>query len=149
MSHRLSEIPSLHLGAYALCVDGAGRLLLSRMRAGYPDAGQWTLPGGGLEWGEDPASGALRELEEETGLRADSVDAVVAVYSHVYPRGNDGSGVHHVGLLYRVFRFIGEVRPEVDGSTDLCDWFEEEDASRLPLTPLGKFGVRHAWGSGS
>ena len=29
----------------------------------------WTLPGGGLEFGEPPAAAALRELEEETGLR--------------------------------------------------------------------------------
>ena len=30
--------------------------------------GAWTLPGGGLDFGEDPADGVLRELEEETGL---------------------------------------------------------------------------------
>jgi 8-oxo-dGTP pyrophosphatase MutT (NUDIX family) len=32
-------------------------------------AGDWTLPGGGLRQGEDPAEGAVRELMEETGIK--------------------------------------------------------------------------------
>ncbi len=37
----------------------------------------WQMPQGGLDDGEDPRAGALRELEEETGIRADQV-AVIA-----------------------------------------------------------------------
>ena len=43
----------LHLGAYALCTDAQARLLLARM-ATEPDAGRWTLPGGGVERREHP-----------------------------------------------------------------------------------------------
>ena len=33
----------------------------------------WQMPQGGLDKGEEPRAGALRELEEETGIRADQV----------------------------------------------------------------------------
>jgi putative (di)nucleoside polyphosphate hydrolase len=33
----------------------------------------WQMPQGGLDPGEEPQAGALRELEEETGIRADQV----------------------------------------------------------------------------
>jgi ADP-ribose diphosphatase len=40
----------------------------------------WELAAGSLEPGEDPAAGAVRECEEETGLAAGGVQAVGAFY---------------------------------------------------------------------
>jgi putative (di)nucleoside polyphosphate hydrolase len=36
----------------------------------------WQMPQGGLDEGEDAETGALRELEEETGIRADQVELI-------------------------------------------------------------------------
>jgi putative (di)nucleoside polyphosphate hydrolase len=36
----------------------------------------WQMPQGGLDEGEDPEDGALRELEEETGIRRDQVEII-------------------------------------------------------------------------
>lgn len=36
----------------------------------------WQMPQGGLDEGEEPQAGALRELEEETGIRAGQVEIV-------------------------------------------------------------------------
>lgn len=51
------------VSAYAVCVED-GRLLLARIAPGYTVGldGWWTLPGGGIEHGEDPRAGAVREL---------------------------------------------------------------------------------------
>jgi 8-oxo-dGTP pyrophosphatase MutT (NUDIX family) len=77
-----------HLGAFARRAGGAGerraavavtvlgvdtepRVLVLKRAARGLNAGQWALPGGKLEPGEDAVAGALRELEEEAGIRAD------------------------------------------------------------------------------
>ena len=47
-------------------------IVLTRRAANLKNhAGQWALPGGHVETGEDPEETALRELEEEVGLRVD------------------------------------------------------------------------------
>ncbi len=51
----------------ALCLDDAGRIMLTR-RAWEPYAGMWDLPGGFLHEDEHPLDGLRRELVEETGL---------------------------------------------------------------------------------
>ena len=55
---------------------GAAFLLCRRASRLNKHAGQWALPGGRLDPGEDPVEAALRELDEEVGVRL-SDDAVV------------------------------------------------------------------------
>lgn len=50
-------------------LDGDRVLLVER--AVPPDPGAWTIPGGHLEFEEDPRVGAARELREEAGLSVD------------------------------------------------------------------------------
>jgi len=53
---------------------GSGILqVLFGLRKGGMGAGTWGLPGGHLEFGEEPVDAALRELYEETGLYADDI----------------------------------------------------------------------------
>jgi 8-oxo-dGTP pyrophosphatase MutT (NUDIX family) len=55
--------------ARVLLLDAAGRLLLMRgFDPAVPGPRFWFTVGGGLEPGESPAAGAVRELHEETGL---------------------------------------------------------------------------------
>lgn len=49
--------------------DGEALKLLLIQRAGEPFRGQWALPGGFAEMDEDLETSALRELEEETGVK--------------------------------------------------------------------------------
>jgi 8-oxo-dGTP pyrophosphatase MutT (NUDIX family) len=58
-------------GAVVLLVDRAGRVLLQQRDDATPPAGygRWAMPGGHIEVGESPREAAVREFEEETGLR--------------------------------------------------------------------------------
>jgi 8-oxo-dGTP pyrophosphatase MutT (NUDIX family) len=114
------------VAAYALCRDGDA-ILLSRIAQGataFSD-GKWTLPGGGVEFGEDPRDAALRELSEETGIIG-SIDSLADVDSwtaeFIDPRDGRATDFHAIRILYRVRVIGGELRPEVSGSSDACAW---------------------------
>lgn len=58
-----------------LLSDGRMVLILRR------DDGLWGLPGGLIDWDEDIAASAKREMLEETGLTLTHIDRLVGVYS--------------------------------------------------------------------
>ena len=49
--------------------------------------------------------------------------------------------MHAIRIVYRVRVTGGELRDEVDGSTDTCAWFTLDEASRLNLGGLAKHAL--------
>lgn len=129
------------VASYALCLDAKGRILLCRIGPGEFETGMWTLPGGGLDFGEAPGTGALRELVEEAGLSGEIID-IADVDSQVYgPRAGRPGELHAIRVIYRVQINGGTLRDEVDGSTDTCAWFSLDQARALPLVDLAEHGI--------
>ena len=56
-------------GIHILIRKGDQYLLLRRSQEDEEDKGAWDLPGGGIDFGEQPAKAAGREAEEEAGVK--------------------------------------------------------------------------------
>jgi 8-oxo-dGTP pyrophosphatase MutT (NUDIX family) len=66
--------PHQRVAAYAVVTSERG-VLLTQFNEQTHVAGEWGLPGGGLDTGESPVGGVLREVWEETGLGAADIGA--------------------------------------------------------------------------
>jgi ADP-ribose pyrophosphatase YjhB (NUDIX family) len=129
-------VQRVRLGAYAWC-ERDGAVLLTRVSPHGPGGGLWTLPGGGLDFGEDPAAGATREVLEETGYEV-RLGGLVGVRSGVLEPAQTISGhrVQTVGIVYRGQITGGELLTEYEGSTDLAAWVPIADLDGLPVVDL-------------
>jgi ADP-ribose pyrophosphatase YjhB (NUDIX family) len=138
------ELPRVtRIAAYGLAIV-EGRILLTRLSAavsGY--AGQWTLPGGGVEFGEHPEAAVVRELFEETGLRA-HVEGLAGVDSQLL-RWPDRDA-HAIRILYRVTVEPGDLVFEAEGTSDMAAWFTCAEGEALPLLPVARLALRLAFG---
>src|SRR3712207_5772578 len=118
------------VGAYAVILrEHGGRIevLLSRLAPKVSGAELWTLPGGGVDHGEDPRRAVVREIHEETGL-----DATVSETAHVYSAHLPRASREGRAVTAQAFRIVyaGWVAPdapeprvlEVDGSTVDASW---------------------------
>lgn len=132
------------VAAYGLIVN-KGRIILCRISEEVPsNVGEWTLPGGGIKFGEDPEAAVVREVFEETGLHV-KVDDLVSVTSTNVEQPD--RVVHAIRVLYRLTVLGGELTFEVGGTTDLCAWLTPDEARVLPLIGLARLGLELAFPS--
>jgi ADP-ribose pyrophosphatase YjhB (NUDIX family) len=140
----------MRVAAYCVIVDDEDRLLLTRWIEGRVPA--WSLPGGGLEPGEDPADAARREVREESGYEV-RLGELLGIDSHVVParkrlaRGASGP-LHALRIVYRATVTGGTLTHEVDGSSDMAEWIplskvRGTERTSLVDIALGMARIRH------
>lgn len=136
------------VAAYAVIIRD-DRVLLSRLAARVTREELWTLPGGGLEHGEDPRHAVVREVREETGLQA-TVSGEARVYSMHNRRARFGKGKADYHALRIVFEgWVPADAPEpcvveVDGSTVEAAWLPLAGVldGSIPVTSLVSEALR-------
>ncbi|MGN6783028.1 MAG: NUDIX hydrolase [Marmoricola sp.] len=134
------------VAAYAVIVrpgaDGADEVLLSRLAPYLSPEERWTLPGGGIDFGEHPRDAVVREVYEETGL-----DVTVGELAWIDSARRtttdptvEPTDMHSVRMVFEGWVPRDAPEPhvvEVDGSTVDAAWHRLADvvAGLVPATP--------------
>ena len=102
----------------ALILEGRKLLLVKRAEEPFKD--YWDIPGGFLEAGEHPESGALREILEETSLHI-QLGELLGIFTDVYATSGDPT----LNLFYTATITGGEARAGSDATG--LQWFDLHD----------------------
>jgi 8-oxo-dGTP pyrophosphatase MutT (NUDIX family) len=122
---------SLVPAAGVLAVDEHGRVLLQRRR----DTGQWAIPMGRQEIGETVTQCAVRETEEETGVKVE-VTGLLGIYTdpgHVVLYTSDGETRQEYEIILLGRPLSGE--PKANDEASAAGWFTVAELDGLDIHP--------------
>ncbi len=130
--------PRQRVAAYALVSSRRG-LLATQYSDLTAVAGRWGMPGGGLDEGEEPVAGVLREVYEETAQVVTLEGLETVQTSHWIGRSPRGGleDFHAVRLVYRA-GCAEPTEPQVldtGGTTAAARWVPPAEWSRVDWTP--------------
>lgn len=119
--------PSVTVDVVVFGYAGKGRLrVLLIQRGGEPFVGQWALPGGFVEMDEDLETSALRELEEETGVKDLFVEQL---YTYGKPDRDPRGRV--ISVAYFALVNLQDHPPTAASDADQADWFALDELPEL------------------
>ncbi|HYN65979.1 MAG TPA: NUDIX domain-containing protein [Ornithinibacter sp.] len=143
-AERVGVDPHQRVAAYAVVI-AEERLLLTQL-AGHTGApGRWNLPGGGLDPGESPTEGVVREVAEETGQVVDQVRLVDVMTQHWVGRSARGLEDYHAVRLLHTARCARPTRPvvhDVGGSTSDARWVRLDELSSVAVVASVRAALR-------
>jgi len=126
--------------------------LMLRKARGLFGEGKWNAPGGKLRSGENPSTGAVREMREETGLRVSRLwfNGILNFYL------GESKELDQTVFVFTSRRFSGKIRRGREGK---LKWFAidrisydemwADDRLWLPLLLEGKSIIRDFYFTGS
>ena len=118
MATNPSHIPSRLLGTVVILLRN-GKILLGKRKNSYM-SGFYGLPGGRIELSEKLVDGAKRELIEETGIKADSLEYVGVVRDF-----QDNYSFTHFAFLCKDFN--GEPKLSEPEKCEAWEWFNPKE----------------------
>ncbi|MEC0089462.1 NUDIX hydrolase [Paenibacillus macquariensis] len=128
-----------HLGVYGILIHDDQILLIKKSRG--PHKGKWDLPGGTIEFGEEPYDTLMREFYEETGIvELDGKLRTAISYTLVYPlKENELEELHHIGIIYDVKLTSSQyiLKTDGDGEDSLgASWIQMDKIDSIETTPF-------------
>jgi len=122
------ELPYVYKGAIGCCVivqNDKGHILLAKRKNSYK-AGYFGLPGGRVEANELLTDCALRELREETDIRAVQLQyvGVVREWQEDFPDGKPNSFIHFVFVCKD---WEGSPTTKEPDRAELWEWYDIND----------------------
>lgn len=144
MTDPIEPVRRQRIAAYARIISGDQLLLTRISRIGHHD-GSWTLPGGGIDHGENPRDAVVREVYEETGLDA-QVGALLDVHdTHFTGTAPDGrvEDYHGIHLVFAATVPDGVVAAvtEVGGTTDAVEWVRLDAVGDRPVLQVVRYAL--------
>jgi 8-oxo-dGTP diphosphatase len=128
--------PYQRTAAYGVVRSERG-LLLTELSEATSAPGRWTLPGGGLDQGEQPHEALHREIWEESGQRVEGVRLLEVQTSHWIGRAPGGrlEDFHAVRIVYAAWcpEPTDPVVHDVGGSTASVRWVPMDEVHQYPL----------------
>ena len=121
--------PSPIVGVGAVIWNDRDEIVLIR-RGQEPRRGEWSIPGGRLEWGESVRDALLREVREETGLTVEIARLIDVVDS--VSREAAGAVTHHYVLIDFSARYVSG---ELSAGTDAAE------ARWVPFAALREYSL--------
>jgi ADP-ribose pyrophosphatase YjhB (NUDIX family) len=122
--------------AYGVVTSERG-LLLTELSETTSAPGRWTLPGGGLDPGEQPEAALHREIWEESGQVVEQVRLLEVQTSHWVGRAPGGrlEDFHAVRIVYAAWcpAPTDPVVHDVGGSTAAVRWVPSGEVGQHPL----------------
>ncbi len=117
------------LGASVLVREGKKVLLVRR--GSEPGKGKWALPGGLVKPGERVEEAAVREVEEETGIRV-RLRGLLGVYDLIERDSRGRLRYHYVTVCFRGKSLFTRVRK--GGEVLEARWFSKEELKGRELS---------------
>ena len=119
------------IAAVALIKNKDGKILLQQRNDPSIAAahGKWELPGGKVEYNENPKDAAVRECKEEIGCDVLIKKILPKIQSKVWARAG-GNQIHVIVMCYEAQIVSGNPRP-MDQEVSDVNWFTKQEIKKL------------------
>lgn len=122
---------SLVPSANAVVTNDRGQILLIRRT----DNDNWSLPGGAMDLGETIADAAVREVEEETGIRC-KITGLLGIYTnpaHVVQYTSDGEARQEFTIVLTAEVVSGA--PRTSDESSQVEWIDPTQIDAYDMHP--------------